>query len=493
MEITVAASLNARKGADMMVVPFWKGKKQAEPAADVELLKKHFAGLLATHDFLGKEGELAVVYTVGQPEKRFVLLGLGESEAITVEKLRRSYAQITKECRRKKIPQINVLLPDCNAIARNDLVRGVVEGLLLPNYAFTSLQREVIKKEPPVTLTDIALIGGGKSELAIAQKCVTICEAVNMVRDLVNGNADDVSPQHLAAVARGLEKTCQHVKTTVFSRKQIEKEKMGLLLAVNRGSSSDPAFIIVEYRGDPKSKDHTVLVGKGITFDTGGLNLKARGSMETMKCDMAGGAAVLGAISAASSLDLKVNITGVIPSTENSIGSKSYKPGDVYTGYAGKSVEIGDTDAEGRLILADALAYTVDRLKPTRIIDLATLTGAVEVALGDEASGLMSNNDVLADLLIRSGSETGERVWRLPLYDEFKDSLKSDVADLKNVGGRGGGCLKGGMFLQEFVGKTPWAHLDIAGTAFLSEPKRYQPKFATGVGVRLLVSFFENL
>ena len=268
---------------------------------------------------------------------------------------------------------------------------------------------------------------------------------------------------------------------------------MGLLLAVNRASSRDPTFMLIEYKGDPKAHDLTVLVGKGITFDTGGLNLKPTGSMESMKCDMAGAAAVLGVIQAAAALGIKKNITGVIAATENSIGSRSYKPGDVYCGYAGKSVEIGNTDAEGRLILADALAYAVKNLKPSRIIDLATLTGAVEVALGNEAIGLLSNHDVLADLLIRSGSSTGERVWRLPLYEEYKDLLKSDVADIKSTGGRTAGCITAAIFLHEFVGKTPWAHLDIAGTAYLNEAKRYQPKHATGVGVRLMLSLLESL
>lgn len=314
-----------------------------------------------------------------------------------------------------------------------------------------------------------------------------------MVRDLVNGNADDITPQYLGAVARGLEKTCKHVKTTVLNKKQIEKEKMGLLLAVNRGSFREPAFIIVVYKGNPKSKEKTVLVGKGITFDTGGLDLKPPAGMFTMKSDMAGAAVVLGSIQAASSLGLKVNITGVIASTENSIGSHSYKPGDVYSGFAGKTVEIMDTDAEGRLILADALAYAVDRLKPSRIIDLATLTGAVEVALGDEVSGLMCNNDALADLLVHAGSITGEKVWRLPLYEDYREALKSDIADIKSTGGRGGGCIKAALFLQEFVNKTPWAHLDIAGTAFVNDARRYHPKYATGIGVRLLISFLENL
>lgn len=493
MEIITTPSLESRDEADLLLVPFWKGKKHAEAAASAVSLYKLCAGVVDTRDFSGKEGEFVIIYVSGQPEKRFGLLGLGDQDAMTVEKLRRSYAQATKGCRAKKLSKLNIVLPDCKAIALDDLVKGIVEGLLLPNYAFTSLQKDALKKEPQVVLKGIKLIAAGKHELAVAQKCATICEAVNFARDLVNGNADDITPQYLSAVARGLEKTCDHVKTTVLNKKQIEKEKMGLLLAVNRGSFREPAFIIVEYKGNPKSKEKTVLVGKGITFDTGGLNLKPTGSMETMKCDMAGAAAVLGTIQAASNLGLKINITGVIASTENSIGSYSFKPGDVYTGYAGKSVEIGNTDAEGRLILADALAYTIDRLKPTRIIDLATLTGAIEITFGDEATGLMSNNDALADLLIQAGSVTGERLWRLPMYEEFRDSLKSDIADIKSTGGRGGSSIKAAIFLQEFVDKTPWAHLDIAGTAFLSDARRYNPKYGTGVGVRLLISFLEHL
>lgn len=267
---------------------------------------------------------------------------------------------------------------------------------------------------------------------------------------------------------------------------------MGLLLAVNRGSDSDPAFIIIEYKGNPKSKEKTVLVGKGITYDTGGLNIKVS-NMETMKGDMGGAAAVMGTIVAAASLDLKVNVTAVIPTTENSISSRSYKPGDIYKSYSGKTVEIGNTDAEGRLILADALAYAVDHLKPTRLIDLATLTGAMIIALGTETIGLFSNNDALADGLIRSGSDTYERVWRLPLHEEYRDQLKSDFADIRNIGGRAAGSITAAIFLQEFVGKTPWAHLDIAGTAYLEDgAKRYHPKYGTGSGVRLLIDFLEQ-
>lgn len=494
MNFAISPGLKSRKHADLLVIPFWKGKKHPEPAAeDAAALKKHFEIALATHDFEGKEGEVLLLYMSGQPEKRLALLGLGSQEGMTVEKFRRAYSAVTKTCNKKKIKDVNVLVPEFAALAKDDLIRGVVEGLLISNYVFNNLKHDAIKEDKTVLLEKITLVGAGKNELDLAEKYATISHAVDLVRDLVNGNADDVTPQYLAAVAQGLAKTCKRVKTTVFDKKRIEKEKMGLLLAVNRGSSRDPAFIILEYKGNPKSSDRTVIVGKGITFDTGGLNLKPTGGMEAMKCDMAGAAAVLGIIQAASALGLKINVTGVIPTTENCIGSKSYKPGDVYKGYAGKTVEIGNTDAEGRLVLADALAYAVDHLKPTRIIDLATLTGAVEVALGNEATGLLSNNDVLADLLIRFGSETNERVWRLPLHEEYKEQLKSDVADIKSTGGRQAGCITAAIFLQEFVGKTPWAHLDIAGTAFLSEAKRYLPKHATGVGVRLIIALLESL
>lgn len=493
MEFTFSHNIQSRHHADLLVIPFWKGGKHPEAALEAASLIKLLSEPLSSGDFHGKEGETIVVYLKGQPEKRCVLLGLGVKAEINVEKLRRAYAAVTKLCNKKKLSSINLCLPACASMESQDLIRGIAEGLLLPNYAFTSLKHDSIKEDPPHFVAKATFVGGTKSDAAAANKYALLAESVNFVRDLVNGNADDVTPQYLAAVARGLEKTSKKIKTTVFDKKRIEKEKMGLLLAVNQGSALDPAFIIVEYKGNPKSKDRTVIVGKGITFDTGGLLVKPRGGMETMKDDMSGGAAALGVVHAASALDLKVNIIAVVPSTDNSIGSRSYKPGDVYKSYSGKTVEIVDTDAEGRLILADALAYAVKNLKPSRIIDMATLTGSAVIAIGEEASVLMSNHDVLADLIATSGSATGERVWRLPLYEEYKQDMKSDIADLRNAGGRSGGAIKAGIFLQEFVGKTPWVHLDIAGTAFLTEGKRYLPKYATGVGVRLLISFLENL
>lgn len=495
MRISAAGKIELRTPADILVIPFWKGKKGPELAVtEIGAVKKEIAAPLATHDFKGKEDETSLIYVSGQhPEKRVVLLGLGDPEKATVERLRRAYAVITKLSLRHKLREINIVLPIIESVPQEDIVRGVVEGLLLPNYSFHALKRDSIKDEKPVFVEHICLVGATKKDLEFAKVIEEICKGVYFTRDLVNGNADDVTPQYLAQVAHDLAKKEKSLKTTVFDKKRIEKEQMGLLLAVNQGSDMDPVFLTIDYKGNPKSADHTVLVGKGITFDTGGLNLKPTGSMETMKTDMSGAAVVLGVMRVIAKLGLKVNVTGVIASTDNAIDAKSYKPGDVYVGRAGKSVEIGNTDAEGRLVLADALSFAVDKLKPTRIIDFATLTGAIVVALGDEAAGLFTNNDALADLLIRAGSETGERLWRLPLYEEYREQLKSDIADIKSTGGRGAGSITAAMFLQDFVGKVPWAHLDIAGTAYSPDGRRYNPRFGTGVGVRTIVSLLQNL
>lgn len=493
MQISSVASLNARKSAELLVLPFWKEKNKAVVATSISGLSVDTDTPISLGDFSGNESEISFQYMKGEPEKRLLLLGLGTEKGITVEKLRRAFAAVTRFCQKYKIKTVNLLIPTSTNLSHDDLIHGVIEGMLLPNYGFHSLKKHKKEDEKSSCIQNITLIGADKTSLAIAKKLEVIFESVYMARDLVNGNADDITPQYLEAVARGLQKSHKKVKTTLLNKSKIINEGMGLLLAVNRGSTRDPAFIIVEYKGNPKSKEKTVLVGKGVTFDTGGLNLKSTGNMETMREDMAGAAAVLATIDAVASLDLKMNVTAVVPSTENGIDASSYKPGDVYVSYGGKSVEIGNTDAEGRLILADALAYAAEKLKPTQMISIATLTGAIEVTLGNEASGLMTPHDSLADLLAISGSETGERVWRLPMYEEYKDNLKSDVADIKSTGGRAASSINAATFLQYFVGDTSWAHLDIAGTAFLKENKRYLPKLATGVGVRLLLSFLEKI
>ena len=490
MDFLTVSTLEKRKRADILVLPFWKGKNAAEPASSFEKLKQFVEGPLKTKDFKGKEGEVLILYGDKQQEPRIALLGLGEQKKISVEILRRAYANVVKACHQLKIKTVNVLFP---TLQKLDVIRGISEGLLLANYAYEKLKKETIKEKSTVLVQKAYLIGAGKKENASAKKYAAICEGVCLARDLVNGNADDITPQTLVKTAQNLAKKFPHVKTIAFNKKRLEKEGFGLLIAVNRGSNREPSLITVAYRGNPKSKDCTVIVGKGVTYDTGGLNLKPTGYMETMKSDMSGAATALGTIYAAASIRLKCNVTAVIPTTENSIGSHSYKPGDVYISYAGKTVEIGNTDAEGRLILADALAYASRKLKPTRIIDFATLTGAMVIALGEETTGFMSNDDKLAKAMIHAGEETFERVWRLPIFEEYKKQLKSDIADIKNIGGRSAGSITAALFLQEFVGDLPWAHCDIAGTAYLTKARRYHPKNGTGVGIRLMIEFLENL
>lgn len=265
---------------------------------------------------------------------------------------------------------------------------------------------------------------------------------------------------------------------------------MGGILSVAKGSHQLPRFIVLEYRGGSADKRPTVLVGKGITFDSGGISLKPREGMERMKDDMAGAAAVMGAVMAVAGLRLPVNVIGLVPAAENLPGGGAYKPGDIVRTMSGQTVEIVNTDAEGRMILSDALFYA-QRFKPAAVIDLATLTGACLVALGSAASGVMGNDPALVKLLRRAGEATGERLWELPLWDEYGEIMKSDVADLKNAGGPHAGTITAAWFLQRFVGKSRWAHVDIAGTAWEEKGRPYQPKGATGVGVRLLVEYLK--
>lgn len=436
--------------------------------------------------FAAKKEETLLLHTA---RGRVLLLGLGKGEELSQERLRRGYAAAVKWCREKNCTAIATSLPSISSLSKEEVARAITEGVALADYAF--LRHKSCDKTK--LLETLTLAAATKREKAVAERSMTIARSVHLARDLVNENADVVTPQYLSELARSFAKKYRSVTTTIFDKSRLVKEKMGLILAVSRGSPCDPALIIMKYRGNPRAEEHTLLVGKGVTYDTGGLNLKPTGSMETMRCDMGGAAALFGTIDAIASLALPVNVTAVIPATENGIDAASYKPGDIYVGFSGKSVEIANTDAEGRLILADALAYSCKKLKPTRIIDLATLTGAMVIALGSEATGLMSNDDTLAEQLAAAGESSYERVWRLPLYEEYKKLLKSDFADIKNSGGRGAGSITAALFLQEFVDKNlPWAHLDIAGTAFLSSCDGYRPKNGTGVGVRLLVDLLEQ-
>ncbi len=493
MEFRIAKSGDRGK-ADAAVIPVWQVKNKPVLACSDKKLAKEITIPLSRGDFKAEEGETFLLYLDHIPETRVLLIGLGGQEKLSVESLRRAYSMVTREAISMEFAQLSLYLPDSKHVSEKELCRGIAEGLSLANYQFKKyITKSAKKKNKSPEVTCAGFIQASAKFLEDAKKYALIAEAVHFARDLVNSNADEVTPQYLAQIAAELAKKYPKVKATLLGKKEIAREKMGLLLAVNRASPREPAFIVLEYKGNSRSKDNTVLVGKGITYDTGGLNLKPTGSMETMKSDMAGGAACLGTILAAASLQLPVNVTVVIAATENCIGGNSIKPGDVFTSMAGKTVEINNTDAEGRLVLADALAYVEKYFKPARIIDIATLTGAIEVALGSSAAGLFTKDDALAGGLIQAGNATQERVWHMPLFDEYNEAIKSDIADLKNTGGRAGGACIAAAFLSNFVTDTPWAHLDIAGVSFLKERRHYMPKYGNGYGVRLLLEFLESL
>ncbi len=490
MHILSSKQAKERSSADMTILPFWQGKKHAEAACVMTEFSSLIKAPIDSGDFLGKEGETLLLYPQQGKEKRVLLLGLGNKEKCTKEVLRRSYAGSAKCALKKKNTDMNIFLPDSKSLSKKDICYAVSEAVFLTNYTFNDLKGQSAKEDPATLLKKVTFVGLDKADLSLCKKAFAIVASVHYARDLINGNADEITPQVLSKKAKELTKEFPKIKTTVFDKKRIEAEKMGLLLAVNRGSTIDPAFIILEYRGALQSKEVTAIVGKGITYDTGGLNIKSSG-METMKCDMSGAAAVLGTLRAAATIGLKANIIGIVPSTDNAVGPNSYKPGDVYKSLSGKTVEISNTDAEGRLVLADALTYVQNHFAPTRIIDLATLTGSIVLALGEELTGLFSNEDALAKDLLDAGERCGERLWRMPLVAEYNEMLKSPYADLQNAAGRKAGSITAALFLQNFIKNTPWAHLDIAGTAF-TDPKHYNPSKATGVGVRLLIDFLEN-
>jgi leucyl aminopeptidase len=494
MHVHAVSNQNERKSADVVVVPVWQDKKKPVIACKVKEFESFVKIPLGSGDFHGKEGECLLLYRSQGKEKRILLLGLGSEKNCLPDTLRRAYASSVKAMRAKKMKQANVLLPETDWIGWDILSQAVVEGVLLSSYSFDQLKGEANREEHHSSLNNFCFCGLDKADQVLLKKTETTIHSVNFVRDLVNGNADDVNVDLFKKTAKDFEKKYSPVKTTILDKKALEKEKMGLLLAVGRAATREPALIILEYTGNSHSKDKTAIIGKGITFDTGGLNLKVGVGIETMKCDMAGAAVALGVIKAAAELKLKVNLISVLAVAENAIGPASYKPGDVYRSHSGKTVEVNNTDAEGRLVLADAISYLQKKYEPSRMIDFATLTGGIIIALGEEATGLFSNNDGLAKRLEKSGERTHERLWRLPLYPEYMEYLKSSIADIKNSGPRKASSASGAMFIQQFVKKTiPWAHLDIAGTAFLSELKSYHPTAATGVGIRLIVDFLEHL
>jgi leucyl aminopeptidase len=444
------------------------------------LLTKEEAKNIA--DFSGDAGEITVRYEKNSPA---IYCGLGAKKACSPGTIRSAAARGIQKSLDIKRDRVSLVVPAA-ALCGEAGVRAAIEGALLGAYRFVKY-----KSEKPVCLAALECVGH-KLTPSLVRSAETVCSAVSYARDLVNENASVTTPLRLAQEARAIGRAAR-LRVVVLDEKDIARKGLHLLGAVGQGSPTPPRLIFIEYAGDRSSKEKTALVGKGITFDSGGQNLKPTGHIEAMRLDMAGAAAVLGAMKAIAALKPKVNVVGCIAAAHNAIGCNAYFPGDIYPSFAGKSVEICSTDAEGRLVLADAIAYCRAAFKPTRIVDLATLTGGILTALGELVAGLFSTSDPLADALFASGEATGERLWRFPLYQEYRDSLKGDFSDLRNLSKFKKGyasSITGAAFIQEFIGNVPWAHLDIAGTAWNEGGARGEvPPNATGFGVRLLVDF----
>ncbi|MFH1895684.1 MAG: leucyl aminopeptidase [archaeon] len=468
-----------------------------------EALKKEKNGLLK--EFIGiaeksdafkadKNQSALIVLPKGLKAKKLSLVGLGEEKELEKEDIRKAVGLLVKAAKAKKISEIAFLFK--SKFKENDWLEAVSEVSVMADYSFSKYKSEPEKPEEKETKIKKVFFAAKKtveSEQSVKEKEV-IALNVNLVRDLVNENAKDKNPRLLALKAKEICKKAG-IKCSVIEPKQLEKMKAGLILAVGEGATEKPRIVVIEYSGAGKKEKPIMLVGKGITFDSGGLNLKPTGYMETMKEDMAGSAVVLAVMKTAKELKLKKNLVGLMALAENAIGSKAYKPGDIFKAFNGKTVEIGNTDAEGRLVLADALAFGVKKFKPKKVIDYATLTGLALYITGGYAACLLTNKEELYKEMLEAGNESFERVWMLPLYKEFSEDIKGEISDLKNSSkNRFGGTSSAAAFLKEFVGETDWIHLDIAPTAFNHEKEsEYCPKGATGFGVRLTIEYLKKL
>lgn len=500
MNITISHKPVSKTDSDTLVLFAWKVDAKSKDITYgniLDAIDTESGGIITktacSDEFDASVGKTLVVQTQGNiPSRNVMLVGLGNQKEMSVATLQKSGAAASRRLKAIKSVHADVLLDleISQSISRELLYQSVVEGFVLGSYEFTRHKTVDIESFHSVTSVNL-VIRESETDLVSQSlsRALLTSKAVIFARDLVNEPPSLTTPEYLAQKAMEIVKGNNGMSCEVFGKSDLIKMKMGGILGIASGTDVEPKFIKLEYRGGGNKT--IALIGKGITFDTGGLSLKGAGAMETMKMDMAGAAAVLGVFSAIYELRPKVNIIGLISATENMPGPNAVKPGDIVTAMNGKTIEILNTDAEGRVVLADALSYAVSEVKPDVMIDLATLTGACVVALGEEVTGLFSNTNELAKELISSAIESGESVWHMPLVDEYKDQLKSNVADVKNIGaGRWGGAITAALFLQEFTDPSiPWAHLDIAGPAFAEKDMVISTYGGTGHAVRLLLNY----
>lgn len=483
------------KGAptgDVLLVPL-----VARPQPPMELVARadklcdsRLSELLAVKALREEVGQLSHTTHSGRCP-RVVVISLGAADKLTAHHIRNAAATAARWLTAEKIRAATLWIDGLATAGIDEATAQWCLGMALAGYRFDGYKQN---DDPPPAKVQIQVRASGPGHVGRVMPHIkethAIADAVNYARQLAHEPANVINPTTLAREARSLAKS-DRLTCTILNVQRLKQLHAGGLLAVGQGAAEPPCLIQLAYRGAPGVRVNTVLVGKGITFDTGGYSIKPRAGMEDMKFDMCGGATVLGVMKAVASLKLKCNVIGLVAAAENAVSDRAYRPGDIIRLASGKTVEVTNTDAEGRLVLADALWYAQEKLKPTSLIDVATLTGGVGIALGTAAAGIMSNHDELAADLGEAGRRTHERLWRLPLWDEYRDLLKSNEADIKNAGGkRDAHCIQGGMFLKEFIReKTPWAHLDIAGVAYTDNGKGPTGKGATGFGVRLLLEF----
>ncbi len=475
---------------------FEKEKLSKELSLIDKQLNGEISSIIKSKQFAGELFQSQTISTLKKiPARKILLLGLGKEKEFSLEILRKIAGLTTKFVKKQDFKEFATNLQ--TKIIKNTTIeqrtQALTEGFLLGEYKFTDYK--TVDKDKIKTISSCIFLEDKKELLALNNGIKIgriLSDATNYVRDLVNTPAGIATPTFMANEAKKLAKN-KSIKVKILGKKELTKLKMNALLGVSQGSSQEPKLVIIDYNSS--KKESIALVGKGVTFDSGGLDIKPDAYMVDMKFDMAGAATVLGTMKSIVDLKIPHRVIGFMPLTENMPGSSAQKPGDVVIAYNKKTIEILNTDAEGRLILADTLAYAEKNYKPNAMIDLATLTGACIMALGYTAAAVMGTDEKLIAKLKSSGDETYERVWELPLWDEYQDFLKGDVADVRNIGNMKGyeaGTIVAGSFLKNFVEKTPWVHIDIAGTAWFIKETHYNPKGATGYGVRLLSNLLQN-
>lgn len=500
MDIRVVAGDVTRFRGDALVVNLFEGVKSpgGATAAVDDALFGAIRKLIQAGELTGKWGEQTLVHTLGKlPVVRVLIMGLGKREEFTLDRVRVVSADAAKCLRKIGARRIGTVVHGAGAGAAGfnaaQATQALVEGAVLGLYRFTRYKRGKDDNQRQIDL--LTIVERDRVKLRAMAEAVRrgriLAEATNAARDLVNEPGNTLTPRELGRRARAMARGAR-IRCRVLGPRELRRLGARALLGVARGSQQPPRLIVLNYRGGRRGGPHLGLVGKGITFDSGGISIKPAENMEAMKGDMAGAAAVLAATRAIALLNLPIHVTAVVPASENLPSGTALKPGDIIQAMSGKTIEVINTDAEGRLVLADALHYARGH-KVSHLVDVATLTGACVVALGTINSGAFTNNQALLDTVLAAGRAAGEKIWPLPMDVEYDELIKSDVAEIKNTGGRRGGAITGAKFLQNFVGDTPWVHLDIAGTFEADKEKGYLPKGGTGVMVRTLVNLAVEL